>query len=242
VKKISITFFLVLLVWGQSFCQVKYSQEDLFLVRRQLVIENYNSNPVANLLNGKDYTIKHLHAINSQLFNDLNPTRGSLIYDGILLDDIELQYDLFNQEVIVLLESNQISRYVSIDEQKISSFSFSSYEFIYLEQDGDLNKGIYQIAFSGKKSTLLIKRSKKFTTTTHSDALIKYIPVNKYYVKNDYGVFNILNKKSLIEAFDESEELITVLKKSKIKFSKKKIENGLMLVLSAYDKDNGASK
>jgi len=233
-----LALLLIILTWLPGKSQSDYSDAELLAIRSQSVISNYQGYKVADILNGKDYTIKHLHAINSQLFMGLSPSRGTLVYDGVLLHDIEMQYDLFNQEFVILLESDRISRYVSIDQQKISNFSFAGFNFIYIENDNALEDGIYQVAFKGGKSTLFIKRSKNMTSTAKSDALIRYIPVNKYFVKNNNGTFSISSKKSLLSAFNDSEELKSILKIHKIKFSQKKIEQGLITAITLYDSSN----
>ena len=65
----------------------------------------YEGAGVASPLTGQSYTIRELYAVNSPLYNELGPTPGYLIYDGIRYENETIQYDRFLKQVIILLKT-----------------------------------------------------------------------------------------------------------------------------------------
>ena len=140
-----------------------------------------------------------------------------------------------------MLKSGNSEKYVSIDTEKVSWFFINGNEFRNLPGDSLITKGIYQVGHAGSRSALYSKRSKTKTTTIRSEQIIiDFIPSNQFYLKNKFGVFRITNKRSFLEAFQNAEEVRTLLKRNKIRFSKRKIEQGLILALSLLDPGPGA--
>ena len=96
---------IAIVIWFPSYGQLGMSDKDILEARKLSVKKNYEHIGVARILTGKHYTLKQLHAINSQLFREMNPRVGKLVYDGILFSDLVIQYDLSTQQVIVLLKT-----------------------------------------------------------------------------------------------------------------------------------------
>ena len=64
---------------------------------------------------------------------------------------------------------------------------------------------------------------------------MEFVPVTRYFVKNPYGTFRVNSKKSFLKAYGNHKDLMEIIKKNKLKFSKKKIEDSLITALSMSD-------
>ena len=191
-KTKSFQTFLILLISVQLLAQINLSPKQLLLDRAQNVHMHHESAFVAHALTGKTYEINY-QAENSQFFEADNPENGTLIYDGIIFSNIEMQYDLYHQQIIVLLESKNGAHYVSIDKSKVSRFSINSNLFVQVRGDSIMKDGIYQHVFSN----LYIKRIKqRKETITTSRIEVEFIPKSIFYIKNKNGSFRVTNKKS----------------------------------------------
>lgn len=234
-KRLVCTLFFII-SYMSSFCQSGF-QSSIKAIRRQNVEEIYKQTNVTHVLTGRDYQLKYLYAVNSQFFNDQYPSKGSLVYDGILFPDITIQYDLYAQKVVVLLESNTRDKYISINNSGISKFSIGNSCFVNLPGDSIITKGIYQESFAGHLSTLYVKRIKIKRETIENKRRItwKFSSEDRYFIRNRFGTFEISNKKEFINAFHGSEQLIEILKKYKIRTTRRKLENGIMEALQYMD-------
>lgn len=217
--------------------QPAFSQnDDIIAARIQSVQNNYTDANVGGILSGKSYSLKYRFAIDSQFYNDSYPSSGSLLYDGVFFSAIEIQYDLFIQKIIVLLETKSSSRYISLDTEKVAGFSINEFQFTHITKDSVMASGIYELVYSGTKSQVYIKRLKnKRDKTKDGKNVIVFEKENRYYLKNEFGTFQITNKKSLFYAYQYSERIKVLIKESKIKLSKKKLEQGLVTAISLID-------
>jgi len=173
--------------------------------RIEIVKKNYISSNVGNVISGKNYDLKYLNTINSQFYKNSYPSEGSLLYDGVYFPLIEIQYDLFSQKVIVLLESKRNNRYVSIDTEKVIEFSIGNVFFERVINDSILQQGIYELAFNGSNSEVLIKRIKKRKEKTIGEKIMYvFAQQDLYFVKNRFGLFQVSNRKTFLNAYENS--------------------------------------
>lgn len=214
-----------------------YSQNEVFIAHRaQRVQNNYSESNVANVLSGKTYNIKYRYAINSQFYNDNYPSNGSLVYDGVFFPSIEMQYDLYIQQVIVLHKTKNASRYISIDTDKVSKFSINEFKFTRIADDSIMDNGIYELVFSGADSKVLVKRIKnRKEKVVEGKNVLVFSEENIYFLQNKFGTFHIYNRKSLFKAYQNSERMRKLVKKNKIKISKNNLETGVVTAVSLFD-------
>jgi len=199
--------------------------------RKQGVYSNHADSYVAHILTGR--RILGYKNQFKQFFLGKYTVAGTLVFDGVLFEDIELQYNLYTQQIIVLLETENSERYVTVTLDKVSRFSIYEHEFTQVQGDSVMAKGIYELAYAGANSSVFIKRTNNKRQKIESSKIKdEYFPINKYYVKNEFGTFHITSKKKLIEAYQNSGQLISILKKNKIKLSKKKMAQGLIAAIS----------
>ncbi|MFY0652147.1 MAG: hypothetical protein JXQ96_08950 [Cyclobacteriaceae bacterium] len=232
-KKILFTFSFFLgcmICQGQS-RQLYTSSSD----KVEKVINHYVNSDVSHSLSGRKYILRYVGAVNSQFFRGLHPDDGYLIYDGIKYPNIEIQYDIFAQKVVVLLETRDNSQYVTVDNHKVEEFSFNGFVFTNVKGDEVMDEGLYQFAFDGD-SDLFIKRTKTRKESFESNKqIISFTSKNAFFVRNDFGTFKVNGKKSLLAAYQDSDELLAVIKKNRIKFAKKNLEQGLYNAIQLFE-------
>ncbi len=228
-------FIIAVFGWFISFGQSD-SHLKVLDTRSNGVYEHYENLYVASILTGKGYYSDYRGAENHPYFQSDDLEFGILSYAGVIIRNIEIQYDLYTQQIVVQLESKNDTQLIIVDSEKLSDFSIKNYEFKNIRTDSVMDGGFYQLAYKGALSSLLIKRTMDRKEETNTQEIkVKFTPKNEYYIKNQFGSFHVNSKKKLLKAYNSSSELISILKKKRIRFSKSQIENGLITVLSLLD-------
>ena len=232
-----LSLFIILLIGIGSASQAQLKKEDLDIIKQreqQVALEN-NSADIASVLTGKVYALRQTYAINSQFFNDTNPMDASIRYDGVWFEHIMMQYDLSTQQIVVLLKTKFNEKYVSIDKEKVDYFNLGGSVFKKITQDSVMDDGIYQIAFAGEHGNLYIKRIKNRVEKVTDKITVQFNPVNFYYVSNTFGTFSITSKNDFLNAYNNNPQVKNLLKEHAIKFTKHRIEQGLLTALLVLD-------
>ena len=73
-------------------------------------------------MSGKGYYSDYEGAKNTPFFGGNGLEFGTLIYDEVTFRNIEIQYDLYTQQVVVQLESKHNIQLVIVDSDKVSGF------------------------------------------------------------------------------------------------------------------------
>lgn len=231
---------MVYLGCTQLFGQKADQVAEVIKAREQQALATHTGSNVAHVLTGRNYHLSYQGAINSQFFRSKYPVTGTLVFEGIVFPEIDVQLDLYSQEVVVLMETKNNSQYVSLDNEKVSEFTFMDYKFVHFPGDSVMTKDIYELAFAGANTSLYIKRQKtRKETLDSSKIIVQFIPNDKYFVTNEYGSFEITNRKSLLSAYYDQEWFKKMLKQKKLKFSKKRIEQSLIMAVGHYDTNTG---
>lgn len=225
-------------------CQAQEARRaDILLLRTQGIEEfmkkNYEVNPL--LKYGKEYRHKYPNTDGSQFFDGKVLDHWTLIYDGLTFNNVTLRYDNYNGFVLTPVVPGTHTNFLILDNNRISKFSVGSRQFLNVADSLDqvLKEGIYELAFDGTRSRLLIERLKKLHSPLYREygELDQFISSDNYYLQTSNGVFRITSKKDLLQNLDNEPELKAFLKKSriKLKISKQESEPEIVQVLSHYD-------
>ncbi len=232
---------LISILYGFSLlplCSQTFSQAEVLELRKQGVYAHYQDSYVASILTGRKFTDYSNQF--KQFFLGKYTAPGSLVYDGVLFEDIDLQYNVFTQELVVLLETELSERYIIVTPDKVSYFSVYGHEFVQLAGDSVMEKGIYELAYGGVQSKVFVKHSYLQKEIIEGGAIDHiYEPKKKYFITNEFGTFRISGKKKLLEAYRESPRLRAILKSQRIRFSKNNIEQGLVTAVSQLEIQSG---
>ncbi|CAM3842415.1 MULTISPECIES: hypothetical protein [Flavobacterium] len=124
-------------------------------VQSQIGIQN------SHLFNGKTYSNNYrvLSTKNQFLNESLNYSKGVIVTQGILFNDLELKYDVFNQELIIKPDPETSHLGIIIDTTQLNSFKLFDTTFINLKS-GSIDNGFYESAIDLPKIKLFIKHRK----------------------------------------------------------------------------------
>lgn len=212
------------------------SQEEITKSRERNVKQTYTDLDIADFITGKIYQLRNFDIEGSQYFTGEYFVNGSLVYDGVLFENIPLQYDIYRQLVITLFDSGSTIENLSIDSNRISWFSFDGLKFVNYK-GVLLPHGIYQEFYNGYRSTILIKRVKE--TARNDERSRYYYKFNTNYkiyllIKNQ--VYQINKKKDLMIALGNDVEVRKYIKSNNLSFNRKMIEESLSNIMAYYDK------
>ena len=140
--------------------------------------------------------------------------KGSIKYNGNLYNSVYFKYDLFSEEIIILLEGKQKSRItIQLFKKSIDNFTINNIRFVKVLRENDkLNQDIefYEEAYKSNFIKLLIKHSK-----SRKEILYKRRIFFEYTKKkNTYLVFfnneyiKISSKKSILKTFPKQKSYI----------------------------------
>ncbi len=165
--------------------------------------------------------------------------RGSIVYDGIFYDTVQMMYDGVKDRVIIL-HYNGFFR-LALFTEKVSSFSLHGHHFIHIERDSlrnaTLETGLYDQMYAGP-TTMLVRRH-KFIEETVKDVLErKFVEQYSYYLFKGSKYHIIRTRKGLLSLLkDRAREIKQHLRKEKLKFRKDK-ENTILQAAIYYDSLN----
>jgi hypothetical protein len=165
--------------------------------------------------------------------------QASILYDGILYENIPLKFDLVKKNIVIQAPSGGFN--VIVLEDKVSYFEVQGHKFIRLTKDSAgrklLSTGFYDLLYDGKSIQLLKKETKRILEDPNGyDGLRRSIKdVADYYI-GKAGVYYTANSKSRVLDLlkDQKPALRQYIRKNKLKFRADK-ENDLVKLIAYYD-------
>jgi hypothetical protein len=164
---------------------------------------------------------------------------GSIVYDGIRYDTVQMMYDLVKDR-LVILHFNGFFR-IALFSEKVKSFTLMDHHFVRIERDSlghsPLVTGFYDQLYTGP-TTVLARRSKFIEETVKEQLERKFTPQDQFYVYKG-GSYHIIRTKSALLSLlkDHAKEVKQYLRKMKLTFRKDK-ENAILQAAIHYDSLN----
>lgn len=189
----------------------------------------------ADLFTGKEYYKYESGIKGFPFFMTELMQNADIFYEGTLYKNVPLLYDIVRQ-VVVIKQYQQETR-IQLLGEKIKYFILGGHRFETTppaEGEGDdISEGLYDAAFTGKAS-VLIKRVKYVKKGLHAEDPYSFSEEDELYVKKGKSVYNVSNKKAVMQAFDDKKDLVkTFVRKNNLKF-KKNIEKDLIMTAAYY--------
>ncbi len=195
----------------------------------------------APIYNGKIYrpflkleSSSHAFFLNNQYLS------GSLVYEGLNYQNLNLMYDLVNDQLILL--NFDKTGGIIVPKELVSSFFIDKHHFINIKSDvlnkKDISPGYYQLLYQGEIN-LLARKTKKIDEIISPEG-IKYSisQQDKYYLFKDSAYHHIRNQKDLLQILRSNpDQNLSFLKKEKLDF-KKNNEGAMVKLLNFYDSKN----
>jgi len=141
---------------------------------------------------------------------------GNISYNGQQYFDVEMKYDLHDDEVIIKIPTQTITYNIQLLKENIDSFSINGAEFIPINNLTNYGNGFYEVIFKSEHLSFY-KKNIKTSNKYYSDRSIYYRFKNKdeylLYFNNEYHKIT-KSKKSLIKLMPELKKDINSFYKS----------------------------
>ncbi|HWZ15983.1 MAG TPA: hypothetical protein VNW95_12165 [Mucilaginibacter sp.] len=214
------------------------SQQHAF--NNAVILYNTSIGEQSPLYNGPEYFFYDPTTKGNAYFMDVNAfTPGSVYYDGVYYTGVPMLYDLYSDEVAVLLY-NHFSKY-SLIKYRVKSFDFLDHHFVNIDVDtlsggSSIKSGYYDELYNGK-TEVLVKRSKSVQTNTGGVTASEryYSPSRDFYIRKNKVYYSVSSQGSLLDIFkDKKKELQQYVKANEIRF-RRDPEDAMVKVATYYD-------
>lgn len=192
------------------------------------------TNQRSRLYNGKEFIPYSPTMDGHAFFDDDQLHRGTIIYDGMYFDSVNMQYDLVKDEVVI--QHFDVFFKVVLIVEKVKEFNLNNHHFKRIVRDS-INKlatGFYDFLHEGK-TTLFVKRTKRIEETVTDRIIQKIAEKNFYYIVRDGNIYQVKSFKSLLAVLkDRSREIRQDLRKNHIKYRRNR-EGAIIRAVNVYD-------
>ena len=188
-----------------------------------------------HIYNGVEY-IDYDHRINGNPFFERNSfVKGSIVYDGVLYNDVQLIYDIWRDDVVI---KNHNNLPLLLIKEKVTAFNIEGHQFIKITTDSATERsglsGLYDVLYNGSVK-LFAKRRKlideKIISQTSESS---FIQKNEYYILSDSVFYAVADRRSVLNALsDQKPALQKYMKQQKLKF-RKNLEADLVKAVAYY--------
>ena len=235
---------LALLFIFSSFAQSKLADSLNYLHAIENTKTFYKQfvDPPAGLYNGGEY-VDYTYDINEghPFFESPDFKPGSVLYDGILYENVPLLYDMVTGKVVIN-DPHKVFKLALINE-RVSEFIVSTHKFVRLvKEDSEktvITTGFYELLYSGASGVFKMKKKKIVENITISEGIRRYIvETNTYFIRKKESFYNVSSKSDLISIYkDKKKEIEQYMRNNKLSFKTNK-ENTLIQVTAFYDEIN----
>jgi hypothetical protein len=193
------------------------------------------------LYNGPEYYFYDPYLKGNAYLFDLNTfSKGSVYYDGMFYGDVPMLYDLYSDQLVVLLY-NHFSKF-SLLKERVKSFDLLNHHFININADtiahnpANMKSGFYDELYEGR-SAVLVKRSKSIQVNTGGTlgAESYFNPSKDFFLKKNNTYYSFGKQGSLLDLLkDKKKELQQYIKANQIKY-RRDPEDAMVKIVSYYD-------
>jgi len=193
----------------------------------------------AQLYNGNEYYPYDPTITGNAYFLDIKAfTSGSVEYDGVKFTGVPMLYDVYSDNLVVLLYNHFTS--IVLIKEKVSSFDFLTHHIINIDSlslpaNVVIKPGFYDEVYKGKLQ-VLVKRSKNLQTTSGQSSLETYFnPSIRYYIRKNNVYYEITGKGSALDLLkDKRKDIQKYLRANQINYRSDPID-ALVKIASYYD-------
>jgi hypothetical protein len=191
------------------------------------------------LYNGTEYYLYDPVIKGNAYYSDVNSfTPGSVNYDNMMFKGVPMLYDIYSDQLVVLLYNN-LNR-VTLIKDKVSSFDFLDHHFVRVDTITFLNNpvikpGYYDELYKGHLQ-ILAKSSKDIQHSPSTETIETYFSAEKSYFIRKNGLYYAFSGQgdllSLLK--DKKKELQKYIRDNQIKY-RRDPEEAMVKIASYYD-------
>jgi hypothetical protein len=191
------------------------------------------------LYNGTEYYFYDPIIKGNAYYSDVNAfTPGSVFYDNVHFTGVPMLYDIYGDQVVILLY-NHFTKCTLIKD-KVSSFDFLDHHFIRIDTVTFLNNpvikpGYYDELYVGHLQ-VLARHSKSIQVSSAGQTSESYFNYSKdYYIRKNNIYYSFSSQGALIDILkDKKKEIQKYLKENQIKY-RRNPEEAVVKIASYYD-------
>lgn len=212
----TLTCFLTLLVFVISL----HAQDVQSQPKAELLASFNNSYTQLRLYNGVEHT-GYPGVKGDAYYITRDWKTGSVVYDGILYEDVPMLYDTYKDQVVVK-HANEIY-IVGLISSKVQSFTIDGHKFQRLEQGtlpANMQAGFYEVLSTGGMTVLArhTKWRREYITTVME---YEFMPRDQFFVVKDRAFKQIRSEGNLMELFgSERAQVKQHLRKEGLRYKK----------------------
>ena len=188
------------------------------------------------LFNGKLWVNLYYMVKEDQFLFSKNYLPASVTIKGQTFTNINIRYDIYNDEILMPLDSGRI---LQINKEMVDSFSLSFqnkiYHFIRIPEDSISGPdGYLNIIYKGKNA-LEVKYTKKIDRPKIEGEEDNFYQLSRVYFVKDGLFYQVKNKKELYSVLNRYiKQIRDYMKKNKIRVSKN-LPESFIPVIRYYD-------
>lgn len=190
------------------------------------------------LYNGSEYVNYDNQIAGYQFFESPVLEDGSIMYNGLLYENVRMLYDIRKDEVII----EHFDKYFKIRlvSEKISYFTLLNHTFSRFEADTAAGSvfpaGFYETLYEGQIK-VLAKRAKIYKETLENQRVIReFLPDDRYYIFKNKAYYQVKSKRGAIQVLkNRKKEVRQFIAQNNINF-KVNFEQALISLSRFYDK------
>lgn len=138
--------------------------------------------------------------------------KGNFNYNSQDYFDLLLNYDIYNDELILRPYGESNTTKINLNKEKISSFKIGNEKFVNLKElnSNNFRKGYYEEVPAGNNITLFIKyyKEKKKNNNKEEVDLIEFVPKYEFLLLKENKFYPVNDKKEIIALFPDNKRKI----------------------------------
>lgn len=189
------------------------------------------------LLNGRIWRNEYSKVTGDQFFLTSTYLKGSVTFNGRRFDNLDLKYDIHNDELILRIESHPV---IFMNKEMVDSFSlnfgYRNYNIINAGTDtASILKGYVNVLYDGP-SSLYVKYTKKIQPLAVDGKYDLFFQEHHVYLRRGSEIVPVEGKRKLMNLLEgKKKEVREWLKSNRIKVRQK--DPGTYIpVLEFYDR------
>lgn len=185
-------------------------------------VNQQNNSDKMILLNGRIWRNQYPRVTGDQFFLGNIYFKGSVTFNGRKFDNLDLKYDIHNDELILSIESYPV---IMMNKEMVDSFSLiaGNWTFHVINAGTDTSnvlRGYVNVLYNGP-STLYVKYAKMIQPLGDEGKYDLFYQKHQAYLKKGPVIVTVEGKRKLINLLeDKKNEIRDYMKRSRIKIMK----------------------